>query len=159
MEDKPIDCRVSAVDRPDLSSETAMKHQFARSVVIGVAAVLMCSLALGARAEVQIEGSPAAVRVTTSHDTISDVLSAFAATFKVKYRAEIVLDSVAGAAYSGSIRQVIAGLLDGYNYVLKSDQDRIEIIVFGKRGEAAIPSLPAPAATPAKGIVSQWRQR
>jgi hypothetical protein len=137
----------------------AMKRQFARSAAIGVAAALVCALAPGARAEVHIEGSPAAVRVTTSHDAISAVLSAFGATFKVKYRTEIALDAVAGDAYSGSIREVISRLLDGYNYVVKGDQDRIEIVVFGKRGGTAIPAQPAPPATPAKGIVQQWRQR
>jgi hypothetical protein len=137
----------------------AMKGQFARSAAIGVVAVLVCALAPGARAEVHIEGSPEAVRVATSHDAISAVLSALAATFKVKYRTDIALDAVAGAAYSGSIREVISNLLDGYNYVVKSNQDKIEIVVYGKRGEAAIPAPPAPPATPAKGIVAQWLQR
>jgi hypothetical protein len=117
----------------------------------------MCGLATPACSEVHIEGGPAAVRVTTNHDSITDVLSAFAATFNVKYRTEIVLNAVAGAAYSGSLREVISSLLDGYNYVVKSDQGGIEIIVFGRRGGAAIPAPPAPPATPAKGIVSQWR--
>jgi hypothetical protein len=136
-----------------------MRRQFSRSAAIGMAAVLVCALSPGARAEVHIEGSLAAVRVTTSHDAISAVLSAFSATFKVKYRTEIALDAVAGAAYSGSIREVISSLLDGYNYVVKSDQDGIEIAVLGKRGEAAIPAPPVPPATPTKSIVSQWRQR
>lgn len=137
----------------------ATECRFARSAAIGVAAALACAYAPGARAEVHIEGSPAAVRVTTSHDEISAVLLEFAATFKVKYRSEIALDAVAGAIYSGSIREVISSLLDGYNYVVKSDRDSIEIIVYGKRGTAAIPAPPAAPVTPAKGIVSQWRQR
>lgn len=136
-----------------------MKGQFARSAAIAMAPVLACALAPDARAEVHIEGSPATVRVTTSHDAISAVLSAFAATFKVKYRTEIALDAIAGAAYSGSIREVISSLLDGYNYVVMSDQDRIRIVVYGKRGGAAIPAPSTPPATPAKSIVSQWRQR
>lgn len=159
MEDKTIDCHTAAVDPSAYRAMWGMRRKFARSTAIGVVAVLVCALAPGARAEVHIEGSPAAVRITTSYNTISDVLSAFAARFKVKYRTEIALDAVAGAAYSGSIREVISSLLDGYNYVVKSEQDRIEIVVFGKRGAAAIPTPPAPSATPAEGIVSQWRQR
>ena len=131
--------------------QRATLHQHQRSIALATA--LICSLATVAYADVQIEGTPAAVRVTTSQDTISDVLSAFAAPFKVKYRSAVPLDAAANATYSGSFGQVISRLLDGYNYVIKKDQDTTEIVVFGKRGEAAIP----PKASPAKGILSRWR--
>ena len=118
--------------------------------------VLTGSLATLASAEVRVEGSQAAVRVTTNQDTISDVLSAFAATFDVKYRSSIPLDAPAHGTYSGSLGGVIYRLLDGYNYVIKTDQETTEIVVFGRRGEVAIPP-PAPKAPSEKGIVSQWR--
>jgi hypothetical protein len=136
-----------------------MRRTFPSSAIgraIWLAAALLCGLAPAARAEVHIEGSPAAVRVTTDQDAIADVLAAFAATFKVKYRTAVRLDAIAGAAYSGSIRQVISSLLDGYNYMVKDDQQTLEIVVFGRRGEAVIPP-PAPQPIPAKGIASQWR--
>ena len=117
---------------------------------------LMCGLAAPVRAEVHVEGSPAAVRVTTSRDAISDVLSAFTATFNVRYRSAIPLDAAANATYSGSFGQVISRLLDGYNYVIKKDQETTEIVVFGKRGEVVIPP-PAPKSQPDKGILSRWR--
>ena len=124
-----------------------------RRCTFGLAATLTCGLATIAWAEVRVEGSPAAVRVTTSQDTISDVLSAFATTFNVKYRTSIPLDAAANGIYTGSFGQVIARLLDGYNYVIKNEQETTEIVVFGKRGEASIP----PKASPAKGILSRWR--
>jgi hypothetical protein len=119
-------------------------------------AALMCGLPVLARAEVHVEGSPAAVRVTTSEDAISDVLSAFAATFNVRYRSAIPLNAAANATYSGSFAQVISRLLDGYNYVIKKDQETTEIVVFGKRGEVVLPSV-APRALLDKGILSRWR--
>jgi hypothetical protein len=102
-------------------------------------AALICGLATPACAEVHVEGSPAAVRITTSQDALSDVLSAVAATFNVRYRTAIPLNAAANATYSGSFGQVISHLLDGYNYVIKKDQGTIEIVVFGKRGDVAIP--------------------
>jgi hypothetical protein len=114
------------------------------------------SLPAIACAEVQVEGSPAAVRVTTSQDTISDVLSAFAATFNVQYRTAIPLGAAAAAMYSGSFRQVISRLLDGYNYVIKSDRETTEIIIFGKRGEVAI-LPPSPKVPTDTSILSRWR--
>jgi hypothetical protein len=74
----------------------------------------------------------------------------------VRYRTAIPLDAAASATYSGSFGQVIARLLNGYNYVIKTDQETTEIVVSGRRGEVAIPP-PAPKAPSEKGIVSQWR--
>jgi hypothetical protein len=117
-------------------------------------AALTCALAATARAEVRVEGTPAALRVTTSQDKIADVLSAFSSALNVQYRSSIPLDATAGASYAGSLAQVLARLLDGYNYIVKREPEAIEIVVLGARGEVAIPP---PKAAPPKGIVSQWR--
>jgi hypothetical protein len=117
---------------------------------------MMCGLATIARAEVHVDGSPAALRVTTSQDAIADVLSAIAANFNVRYRSAIPLDAAANVSYSGSVAQVISRLLDGYNYVVKTDQKSTEIVIFGRNGQAASPP-PAPKAPAPKGILSQWR--
>src|SRR3954454_15756970 len=92
---------------------TLRQHQCSFALAIG----LTCGLATVAYADVHVEGTPAAVRVTTSQDTIADVLSAFASPFNVKYRSAVPLEAAAIASYSGSFGQVIARLLDGYNYV------------------------------------------
>ncbi|HEY4405555.1 MAG TPA: hypothetical protein VGN55_13000 [Xanthobacteraceae bacterium] len=120
------------------------------------AGLMMCALATIARAEVHIDGNPAAVRVTTSQDAISDVLLAIGANFNVRYRTAIPLDAVADTSYSGSVGQVISRLLDGYNYVIKTDQKSTEIVIFGRNGQAASPA-PASKAPAPKGILSQWR--
>lgn len=124
-----------------------------------LAMAMACGSPTIAGAEVRIEGDPTAVRVATSEDTIADVLSALGAAFKLRYRSAISLDAAAGPAYSGSIRQVIAHLLDGYNYLVKSDQETTEIIVLGARGQVAIPPPPAraPKAAAPTDIVSRWR--
>jgi hypothetical protein len=132
-------------------SSTVMRRS---RCALGLGAAL--SLVASARAEVHVEGSPSAVRITTSQDAIADVLSAVATAFNVRYRTAIPLDAAASATYSGSFGQVISRLLNGYNYVIKTDQETTEIVVFGRHGEVAIPP-PAPEAPPAKGIVSQWR--
>ena len=116
-----------------LASIHQHRHVFALSVVF------VC-LPTIARAEVHVEGSAAVVRVTTSRDTIADVLSALAATFNVQYRTAIPLNAAADATYLGSFRQVISRLLDGYNYTIKTDDSKTtEIVVLSRRGEAANP--------------------
>src|ERR1700751_3943821 len=89
--------------------------------------VLLCGLTTLAHAEVQVEGSLAPVRITTSQATISDVFAALTTTFNIKTRIEIPLGAAAEASYAGSFGHVIWRLLDGYDYVIKRDQGTIEI--------------------------------
>ncbi len=123
---------------------------------IALALVLASALPLAARGEVHVEGSPAAVSITTSRDSIGDVLSALDVAFHLQHRSAIALDAVANPTYSGPIARVIANLLDGFNYVVKKGQGSTEIIVFGRRGEVAIPP-PAPRPPKSAGILSRWR--
>lgn len=121
---------------------------------LGLAAFICC-LAASARGEVLVEGTPAALRITTNQHAIADVLSALAANFNVKFRTAVRLDATAGANYAGSFGQVVSRLLDGYNYVIKTERETIEIVVFGRRGAAAVPP-PVPKESP-KGALSRWR--
>ena len=141
----------TTTDRP-MAAQRAGLRRWRRA-----AALLMALIACGdvARAEVLVEGTRAAVRVTADQATIAEVLSAVAEKFNAKYRTSIALDASAGPAYAGSSAQVIARLLDGYNYIVKRDGDTAEIVVFGRRGEMAIP--PPPRNTAPAGILSRWR--
>jgi hypothetical protein len=118
-----------------------------------IAALPLAALPLAAHGEVHVDGSPAAVHITTSSDSIGDVLSALDVAFNVQHRSAITLDAAANPTYAGSIDRVIANLLDGFNYAVKKSQGTTEIIVFGRRGELAIPP-PAPKPT---GVLSRWR--
>ncbi len=123
------------------------------SFVVGLA--LAATLPVTAHAEVHIEGNPAAVHVTARGDSVGDVLSALGVAFKLRHRSAIELDAAANPTYAGPIERVIANLLDGFNYAVKTSQGTTtEIIVFGRRGEVAIPP---PAPKPAPGLLSRWR--
>jgi hypothetical protein len=123
-----------------------------RSLLAAVTA-FACGFATSACAEVHVEGDLNGLRVAAKGDTLSDVFSAIDSLLHVKYRTAVPLDAQISAVYSGSLSQVVSRLLDGYNYVIKKDPDRIEIIVFGKRGEVALP----PKTPVAKGALSRWR--
>ena len=126
-----------------------------RGRALAFAAALLCGLASPLAAEVHVEGRASAVRVTTSQDAIADVLAALSARFNVQYRSSIPLDAAAHADYGGSVAQVIARLLDGYNYVIKREQETMVIVVFGQRGEVAIPPTAPKPTTPS--VASRWR--
>jgi hypothetical protein len=117
--------------------------------------MVACGAAGVARAGVLVEGTPAAVRVTADQAAIADVLAAVTGNFNATYRSAVPLDVPAGPAYAGSFAQVIARLLDGYNYVVKRDGQATEIVVFGRRGEVAVP--PPARSEPPAGLLSRWR--
>jgi hypothetical protein len=110
-------------------------------------------LPVAAHAEVRVKGGTAAVHITTSQDSIGNVLTALGPAFNIQYRSAITLDAAANTTYSGTIERVIANLFDGLNYLVKKNPDKTEIIILDRRGGVAIPP-PAPKPAP---ILSRWR--
>jgi hypothetical protein len=100
-----------------------------------------------AQAEVHVEGTAAAVHVTTDKDAIPDVLSAFETPFNLRYHTSVPLDGNVSSVYSGSLAHVISRLLGGYDYVIAHDQGTIDLVVWGKRGEAPA-TVQKPVAAP-----------
>jgi hypothetical protein len=105
-------------------------------LLLGILAVVAPTIA---HAEVHVEGSLAAVRVTTDKDAILDVLSAFETPFNLRYHTSVPLDGNVSSEYSGSLTYVISRLLGGYDYVITHDRGAIDIVVWGKRGEGPAP--------------------
>jgi hypothetical protein len=83
-----------------------------------------------------IEGDATALRVEVRQTTIADVLSALA-RFNMRYRSSTGLDEVLDGTYAGPLGQVVGRLLSGYDYAAKDDGLKLEVMVFGKRGEVA----------------------
>jgi hypothetical protein len=86
-----------------------------------------------------IDGDAAALHVEVQQTTIADVLSALE-TFNMRYRSSIGLDETLNGSYAGSLGHVVARLLNGYNYATKQDGARLEVTIFGKVGEFAVPA-------------------
>jgi hypothetical protein len=91
-----------------------------------------------AQAEIHVDGTVAAVHVTTDKDAIPDVLSAFETPFSLRYHTSVPLVGNASSVYSGSLAHVISRLLGGYDYVITHDRGTIEIVVSGERGQASV---------------------
>jgi hypothetical protein len=109
---------------------------------------------------VRVRGDAAAVRLDARHATIADVLAALNTSFDMSYSSWIALDEEVNGTYTGSLRRVIARLLDGYNYVIKQDNAKLDIIVLDKRGERAVPvAAPAAPADPFHPLRERHRQQ
>jgi hypothetical protein len=154
--DNKIGCRASAAFGRGIRTicqRRSLRRGIHAALWLGA---LVAGVSTASRAEINVEGTATAMRVTTSQDRMSDMLSALGAAFNVRYRTAVGLDDVVSGTYSGSLRQVLSRLLDDYNYVIRTDQDTIDVVVVGRHGERPVAVQPSPAS-PAKNIASQWR--
>ena len=127
------------------------------TAVIIAAAIVATALtvALGkASAKTKVEGESDAVSLTAENAPIGEVLAELSAKFGLIYTPTPGLDRMVGGTYSGTLQQVLAGILDGCDYVVSYSGDKIELRILGQSGSAAHPSnLPPqpnlPAATTA----------
>jgi hypothetical protein len=88
---------------------------------------------------VQVAGDSASLKIDAHHATIEQVLSALAGV-DIGYRSSEGLDDTVDGIYTGSDRQVLARILEGYNYAIKQERTKLEVIVFGKSGDHAVPA-------------------
>jgi hypothetical protein len=126
---------------------TLMSPPSCASIAVGVALVLGPACAL---AEVQVHGTPEATRLKVQGDSIDEVLAALGKAFDLRWRTPSPLDKPLTGTYEGSLNRVLARVLEGYNFVLKASDGRIEITVLGARGGTAVAGAGAPSVgTPA----------
>jgi hypothetical protein len=110
---------------------------------------------------VSVQGTATAVRIDVQQAPLSDVLKALGTNFKVRHDSLIALDEVIiGGTYSGALEEVLRRLLAGLNYVIKTREGTVEVIVIGRPGNlpAAIGNA-APAVPMNTNPAAQWRNR
>jgi hypothetical protein len=86
----------------------------------------------------RVRGDAKAMRVDVRRTTIGDVLAQLAAEFDLSYRASIALNDERNGTYAGSLGQVIARLLDGYDYVIRQQGSSLDLTILEKVGAQAV---------------------
>ena len=81
-----------------------------------------------AQAETRVAGEPMSLRVEAQNATLQEVLAALRSSFGLKYRISTDLNRSVDGTYSGSLREVIPRLLDGYDFFLRNLGDDIEVV-------------------------------
>jgi hypothetical protein len=111
--------------------------------------------ASSARAEVRVAGELKAVQLEARDASVEDVMAALAASFGLQYRGTAALERRITGTYRGSLQHVLRRLLDGYDFIMKTNLDDVDVTVLsgGKPGEARaamtpLPPMMAPAAPP-----------
>ena len=101
--------------------------------------LMMAAHAVSARAEILVEGSAPQVRVHAQDAAVADVLAALGERFGLRVRGTVG-DRRISADLNGPLRQVIARVLDGYDYVIRTRGDGIEVTVLGTASAIAVPA-------------------
>ena len=100
-------------------------------------------------ATTQIDGAVDNVRVNARDATIVEILNALKSRFKLTYQAHSYDPQPLTGIYSGTLRAALGQILEGNNYVLKSSDDCLELVIFGASGQvSAAVAGSAPGAAP-----------
>jgi hypothetical protein len=124
-----------------------------RPVAWPITAALLAALhshCLGA--EIRVEGSVGDVRVEAHDATVAEIFAALGERFALRYRGTTGSRGVT-ATFEGPLRRVVARVLEGYNYVIQSRGDGLEVIVLSAEStRAVVPPTIAPPTYPAKNV-------
>jgi len=142
---------------------------YALKIAVGCAAVVGSLKYSTATAGTEIEGHLGNVQIRAENTSTAEVLSALASKFKVTYKLQSHPTRELNIIYSGTLKQVLARILDGTDYILDVSDSGINVVVLGESRAtagavqtiarpaeanaapipAASPISPAPASAPA----------
>jgi hypothetical protein len=115
---------------------------FARSarLTLGAAFIAAGGFAIApmsAQAAAKVSGDAQAVSVEAQNSSIDEILAALGQKFKLRYRSSGDLNNTITGTYQGTLHGVVARLLEGRNFIMRSGPDGLEVIVFGNRAAPA----------------------
>jgi hypothetical protein len=99
-----------------------------------LATIVLLAWCLGCErsaAEVRLSGTSDRIAMQTNDATIPEILAALRSAFDLEVKLKGATARTFTGAYSGSARQVLARLLAGEDYILRSDSEGMSIILIG----------------------------
>ncbi len=152
-----------AGDQKLTSSATVLVRTIG-SLNFGIPAALLLGAALAIAptpvlAEMQVRGSPEAVRIEARDTPVEEILAALSRAFGMHYQLSTNLDKRVSGTYVGSLPRVLTRILDGYNFVVKTDNGRIAVSVVGTpNAPGAVPASSGPKVALQPGVAVQAAQ-
>jgi hypothetical protein len=118
--------------------------------IASLAAAMLLLNAAGVKAEVRISGNTHSLVLEAHNAPLRDVLNAFRSSFNVEYKASAGLQRQVTGTYSGSLKTVLARLLSGQNYIIRSTSRGLTLAILGAAGtpQAAGFMRPPPGGPP-----------
>jgi len=106
-----------------------------------------------ARAASEVLGEPADMRLLVDNASTKEILHALSSSYGVTYTLPQDVGRTITGAYSGTLRQVLARVLDGTNYILKVSDSSVEVVVLGGSAPATIISAEKAIVSVSKNLV------
>jgi len=125
-----------------------MPHHSARALVSAILGAWLLG-APSVSAEFSVIGESEDIQIEVENASVKDVMEALGANFGLRYRSMVPLSRRLTGTHRGPLQRVIGRLLDGYDCVVKTDSDGIEVTVHGAvrpEGAAEGPAGPGGAA-------------
>jgi hypothetical protein len=89
-------------------------------------------------AEVRVQGTADGVRVEARDATPAEILTQLGKHFALSFRGETASHGLT-ETFAGPLREVVKHVLVGYNYVISTKDDGLEVIVLGPESPTAVP--------------------
>jgi hypothetical protein len=105
---------------------------------VGLAVAGLAVAPTSAFAEARVRGNPNAVSVEAKDASVEEILVALTDAFDVHFRSSANLDKRLTGTYEGTLQQVVTRLLRGYNFVMKSGEQGIEVTLLGTGKTVAV---------------------
>jgi hypothetical protein len=84
--------------------------------------------------DVKVGGTQEAARIEIQNGSVDEVLATLGKTFGLRYKSAAALNARLDGTFVGPLHSVIRRLLEGYDYVMNAENDRIELIVLAAQG-------------------------
>jgi len=98
------------------------------AIALAVVLAIAPTLALAAA---QVRGKPDAVSVEAQNASVEEILVVLTKAFNVRFRSSANLDRRLTGRYEGSLQQVVAHILRGYDFFVRSGETGLEITLLG----------------------------
>src|SRR5258708_33243658 len=108
--------------------------------VCGAAVTLLTSAPGFAWAAAVVHVQPDSVHVEANNASVREILDALSAKFQITYVGRADLSRRQTGTYAGALPQVLNRILDGNDYIIKTADERLEVVVIGASRPTAIVS-------------------
>lgn len=110
-------------------------------------------------ASTHVSGSAQSVTVDAQNSSIKEILSVLSKQLNLRVRSAVDLDKQAAGTYQGSLPRVVTRLLEGYNFIIRTDERGVEVTVLSSQHNPSTvhaSGMPAAqASTPVQSTASR----